>query len=321
MQHLARHIHYTLKKSEKTIIIPHREADADALGAATALYEYLANAGKPAAIFCATPISQRLQFLPHYNAVTANPNIFTASNITAIVVVDSGDLRYAGVDKHLANHPATIVNIDHHATNEHYGHLNLVIPTASSTSEILFHFFKHNHLPINQRMATSLLAGLLTDTGHFTNAATSATALAIAGELLRAGGQYQLVTDWTVRNKPVAALRLWGVVFSRLTKFEPLNLAYTYLTRNDLSKYGVDDAESEGIANFLNNLDNTDIALILRETEDGQVKGSLRTTKDTVDVAALAQKLGGGGHKKAAGFTLAGTIDEVLQKILTLESA
>lgn len=323
MQQIAKHIHFHLGQAKNIVIIPHQHADADALGAATALYEYLKNLGKTVRIFCSTPTNQRLAFLPHSEHLATDHTIFAAradaGGADTIIVVDSGDLRYAGVDKHLAGSQASIINIDHHATNEHFGKINLVIPTASSTCEILFHFFKHNHIAVNARMATSLLAGLLTDTGHFTNAATSASAMAAAAELLRAGADVAEVNNAFVKNKTVPILKLWGAVFSRLTRHEPLGLTYTYLTQADLKEHGVDDTEAEGIANFLNNLESTDIAMILKETPDGQIKGSLRTTKNNIDVSAMAKQLGGGGHKKAAGFTIPGALQAAIDRILTTD--
>lgn len=95
-------------------------------------------------------------------------------------------------------------------------------------------------------------------------------------------------------------------------------MVYTFITQKDLTTHQISESDSEGIANFLNNLDEGKMALILKETQDGKIKGSFRTTKDDVDVSALAKKLGGGGHKKAAGFTTSGTIKEILEKIIAL---
>lgn len=317
MQLISRTIHSHILKAEKIVIVPHQNPDEDAIGAATALLEYLTTLNKEAVIFCVTPVNTRLNFIPHSRQVTMDATVLNNSEVDTIITVDSGDLRYAGVDKLLANHQATIINIDHHATNERFGEINLVIPTAASTTEILFHYFKHNHIAISAPMATSLLAGLTADTGVFTNSATSATALAVGGELIRCGGNYNIINTATIKNKSIETLRLWGKVLSRLSWDESSGITHTFITRNDLEEHKVGEAESEGIANFLNNLENSGIALLLRETDDGKVKGSFRTTQNDIDVSALAKTLGGGGHKKAAGFTASGTIAEVLNQILT----
>ncbi len=318
MELIARKIHNHIQQARKVVVIPHQNPDGDALGAATAFHEYLVNLGKDVTIFCATPVHQKLHFIPHSSKVVHDPTIFTERAIDTIVLLDSGDLRYAGVYDLVRDHQATIINIDHHATNEHYGKINLVIPAAAATCEVLFHYFRHNNISINPKMATSLLTGLATDTSNFSNSATSAIALAVGSELIRSGGNYNLINDATIKNKSVEVLRLWGKVLSRLTKDEKTSITYTFITKADLEQHQVSEAESEGIANFLNNLENTSIAMILRETADGKIKGSFRTTRSDIDVSALAKKLGGGGHKKAAGFSADGTIEEVVAKILTL---
>ncbi len=314
MKQLAQQIHQHILLSKKIVVIPHQNPDGDALGSATAFHEYLLALKKDAHIFCVTPVNCKLHFVPHNHKTAGDASILEGAD--TIILLDSGDKRYAGVDSLLANHPATVINIDHHATDENYGHINLVNPKAASTTEILYHYFKHNRIAISPKMATSLLTGLATDTSNFSNSATSATALMVGGDLIRCGGNYNLITDATVKNISVDALRLWGKILGRLVKDEKNNIIHTYITNQDLIEHKVSETESDGIANFLNNLENTGAALLLRETADGLVKGSFRTTRDDIDVSAMAKKLGGGGHKKAAGFTVAGTIEEVLRKIL-----
>ena len=315
--HSAPAIHKHLQKARKIVIVPHKDPDGDALGAAAAFHEYLSAMGKNVIVFCATEPNHKYQFIHRDIPIQTDPEIFKNREVDTIVTLDSGDLRYNGIADHVAGHRATIINIDHHATNEYFGHLNLVMPSAASTTEILFKYFRLNGVRISQKMATSLLTGLSNDTGNFTNAATSGEALRAGGELILSGGNFNLVTSSTLKNKSIGALRLWGKAFSRLTRDERLGLTHTYITRADLRELGVGEAEYEGISNFLNNLENTDMTLLLTELPDGQVKGSLRTTKNNVDVSAIAKKFGGGGHKKAAGFSADGTIQEVLGKILT----
>lgn len=309
-------IHKHLQKARKIMIVPHQNPDEDAMGSATAFYEYVTKLGKPAVIFCVTPLSGKLNFVPPHTFVMSDPALFKHPQIDTIIILDSGDLRYAGVEQLLRGHPATIINIDHHATNQKFGHFNLVLPTAASTTEILFHYFRHVGFTIDKNVATSLLAGLATDTMNFTNGATTSSALAASGELILCGGNFNLVTTKTLKNQSVESLKLWGKALSRLQNDEHLNLTYTFITQADLKELGIGESESQGISNFLNNLENTNITLILTETADKKVKGSFRTTRDGVDVSALAKKFNGGGHKKAAGFTADGTIDEVLKKIL-----
>ncbi len=315
MNVMSQKIHAHLLQAKRTIIVPHQNPDGDAMGSAAALLEFMEQNNRVAEIFCVTPLPEKFAFVPHSHRLQNIESAILDHNVDTVVVLDSGDLRYAGIDRLMHNHRATIINIDHHPTNENYGHYNLVILTASSTTEVLYRFFKIMHTPINNRLATALLTGLTTDTDNFTNGATKSDTLQIASELIHAGGNLNLINTKTVKNKNINTLKLWGVVLGRLEKHPETNITYTYILQNDLAEHGVDEAESEGIANFLNRLDDTPIALILKETKNGKIKGSFRTTEENVDVSALAKIFNGGGHKKAAGFTTEGTIQSVWEKI------
>jgi len=315
MENVAKQINYEILQAKKILLIPHRHPDGDALGAISALVEYLDSRNIEPEIFCDTEIQNKYYFLPHLHLVKNDPLVFTDPEIDLIIVVDTGDLSHAGVDQYLKNHSAKIVNIDHHHTNPQYGYLNLVKTNCSSTAEIIYNFFKFNNIVINHRIATCLLTGLISDTENFTNGATTSSSMSVAAELVRYGANYKLINNWLLKNKTLNILRLWGLALSRLQKLDDLDMVYTYLQQNDFQKHEVEETETDGIANFLNKLDGAKISLIMKETTDNKTKGSFRTTFNDTDVSALAKHLGGGGHKKAAGFVYDGTKDDVLKKI------
>lgn len=317
MRHLSQQLHIRIQGATRPVLVIHQNPDGDALGAASALQEYLLSLKKSSVIFSSTPVPPKFAFLPHAANISSEARIFQDTDL--IIVLDSGDLHYAGVAKLIAGQEHKIMNIDHHPTNSLYGILNLVQPTASSTSEIVYNFFRHNNIRLNHRMATALLTGIITDTDSFTNAAASISAFMVSSELIRAGGNLNQINQWVTKNKTINTLRLWGAVLSRLKKMEQAEITYTYITQADLKQYEVPDSESEGLANFLNNLDYGGAYLLLKETAEGKFRGSFRTTRDNIDVAAWAKRLGGGGHKKAAGFTAEGPLEEILKKILTLQ--
>lgn len=312
MQTIAKQIHQALLAAENILLIAHKNPDGDVLGSACALMQYLRRADKAHLAFCATPINQNLAFLPQVEYFVNDPTIFEKHYFDTIIILDSGDLFYAGVDQHLENLPYSpiIINIDHHPTNEFYGHHNLVRPEAASTTEILYRFFKANEIKIDKSLATCLLTGLVTDTSHFSNPATSASALKIAAELLHLGGNLNLIRGWTLKNKSLVALKIWGKVLSRLQKNEKYNLAVTILTQDDLKDNNLSDEEAEGLANFLNNLGESKVVVLLKEKEDGIIKVSLRTSDSEIDLSRLAKFFGGGGHAKAAGFSVKGRLAE-----------
>lgn len=301
------------------LIIPHQNPDGDALGAATALADFLHTHAIPRQIFCATPASHHFDYLPHIEILTTDPAVWQ-TEFSHIVVVDSGDLTYAGVADYIAALPRRplLINIDHHPTNKGYGDVNLVIPTASSTNEILYQLFTHNRVPITVRMATSLMTGLLTDTGTFTNGGTTKLALRAGSELLKKGADWSQIKTHVMRDKNLPTLKLWGEVLARLTHDTATDLVYTWITQTDYAKYNVTPGASEGMSNLLNYLSDGRAALVLEERADGQIKGSFRTTHEGVNVAAWASALGGGGHIKAAGFRTPGPLNEAIARILAL---
>jgi phosphoesterase RecJ-like protein len=168
---------------------------------------------------------------------------------------------------------------------------------------------------IDKKIAVSLLTGLITDTDNFSNGATNQNSLKIASELIHYGANFNMIKSWFLKNKSITTLKLWGVALSRLTKHEVHDFVHTHIRRSDLEETQASEEETDGIANFLNNVGEGQAAILLKETADGKIKASLRTTKDNFDVGALAKALGGGGHKKASGFIMEGTVESVLVRI------
>ncbi|MEK9152331.1 MAG: DHHA1 domain-containing protein, partial [Patescibacteria group bacterium] len=240
-----------------------------------------------------------------------DPAVIISGRPDVIAVFDAGDLGYAGVLDMIAamnNHP-TIINFDHHATNTNFGDINVLDVGASSTAEVVYHFLHSGNVDISREIATCLLTGILTDTGSFSNPATTASSLEAASDLLRRGASIHEVARRLMRNKPMEALRLWGLVLARLKYDAKLGVATTAIFRRDLEDSGVEEEHVEGLSNFLNSFLNAKVVLVLKELPDGKVKGSFRTA-DELDVSVIAKLMGGGGHKKAAGFTAPGRIVE-----------
>lgn len=317
-ERIAQEIYLKLLSSKRVLLIPHQSPDGDAMGAVSALATFLDNHAIPRQIWCLTPPPAGLMFLPHANEVSSDPRVWQTQTFDTIVVVDSGDLVYAGVAdfiKNLKNKP-TLICIDHHATNQNYGDINLVVVKASSTNEILYSFFTANREPITPLMATALMTGLITDTGTFTNAGTSRISLSVGSELIRRGADFKAIKQEIINDKSLPILKLWGEVLSRLTLHEPTGIVYTYILQADLKRHGLTEEQSEGVANFLNFLEEGRAAMVLKERPDTTFKGSFRTTRHDVDVSAWAKLFGGGGHVKAAGFSVALPLEEAVQHIL-----
>ncbi len=315
---IAKQIYNEIQGANKILLVPHQNPDGDAHGSVSCFSHYLRNIGKPHSTYCMTDSTAKLNSLPHLVDISTDESVWEDDGHDLIIVLDSGDLKYAGVHDFIKNleHDPIIINIDHHPTNNYFGDINLVVEGASSTTEIIHGLLKYNNIKIDKNMAASLLTGLITDTENFTNPGTTQNSLKVASDLIKKGANFNTIKTWFLRDKTFASLKLWGVVFSRLEKHDIHEIVYTYITQKDLQENEADESEAEGIANFMNNLGDGKASLILKEKEDGNIKGSFRTTDDNFDVASIAKALGGGGHKKASGFTLnVRSIDDAFEKV------
>lgn len=300
-----------INESIHILIVPHKKPDGDAVGSALALSLILDSLNKRHKIFCTDPVNTHYKFLPNWERIETDPKIFKEKRFDLIIVIDSGDLPYSGVNLYLENldYPKPfLINVDHHLTNEYFGDIDLVLPEYSSACQILFDFIKKNKLATNKDIATCLLTGIITDTGGFTNPATTFPSLEAASELLLDGAKFYKINYNLLKNKSVPSLKLWGNILSRLQKNERFGIVTTFITLEDLKNFQVSDEAIDGFANFLNNLEGARAVLVLKEHYNNKIKGSLRTNDINTDVSNFAKLFGGGGHKKAAGFTINGKL-------------
>ncbi len=302
----------TIDNVSEVLVIAHQNPDGDTLGSLLGMGFFLEHCQKPHRLFCVSPVPEYLQFMPGIEAVTCDPAVLLEQEHELIILLDSGDLKYAGVDEHFRKLKGIpiVINIDHHPTNQYYGHLNLVHPKASSTAEIIYHFLDYFRLPITKDVATQLLTGILTDTGNFTNLSTTPSSMEAASRLMARGAKVKDITSKAFQNKSLSQLQLWGRALARLKQDSATGIISTVLTKDDFNELNMSDDSSEGIANFLNSVEKAKAIMVLREKSDGTIKGSLRTTQPGVDVSKIAEYFGGGGHRKAAGFTIKGKLKE-----------
>ena len=310
--YLHRNAADVLRRARHVLLVSHPKPDGDTLGAATAMYNWCKRVGIPASGFCIDVVPSQYAYMPGSEDFTNDKTAFMSGRHDVIAVFDAGDLRFAGISEMVAalSPRPTILNFDHHNTNERFGDINIVDITASSTAEVVYDFLHTAGADIDRDIATCLLTGILTDTGTFSNPATTWTSLEAASDLVRHGAKMQEVAGKLIRNKSLTSLRLWGKVLGRLKHHERLGVSSTAIFAHEIAEEGIDEEHVEGISNFLNQFLDTKVVLVLKELPDGKVKGSFRTAED-IDVSLPAKMLGGGGHKKAAGFTVPGKIVEM----------
>lgn len=293
-----------IQNSRHPLLLSHEKPDGDTLGAGLALANYLDLINKNYKYFCLDKPAGYFSYLPKIEKIITDQNQIHADDHDLIILIDCAELNRIGLPAEFftSKNRKTVINIDHHKTNSFYGDYNLVISDVSSTSEIIYNFFEYNGIEPDKEMATSLLTGILTDTTNFSNAGTTSESLKIAANLLNRGARINLITNSLSQNKSLAGLKLWGKILSTLEQNTKYNFAHAYITLEDIRQENFNKDELDGLANFLSLLQDTNFIVLISEEDENTLKGSLRTTKNEIDVAEIAAAFGGGGHQKAAGF-------------------
>ncbi len=199
-----------------------------------------------------------------------------------------------------------VVNIDHHPGNNHFGKVNWVDMTATSTSEILVSLIEslsREKQLIDADIATCLLTGITTDTASFQNTNTTPKSLTVAAQLVAAGARQQEIIQKIYKTKELSTLKLWGVILSRV-QMDSENFVYSYVSKNDFTDCSANEDQTQGVIDeLLKTVPGIDFALLLSEKK-GNLHGSFRSTKKNVNVSKIAQIFGGGGHEQAAAFQI-----------------
>lgn len=295
-------------------VVSHRKPDGDAVGANLALSMLAENMGKHAISFCADTPSEDLHFLPRLERFTSDASLLSTFPLDLVVSVDGGDLVRMGLETIVRNwsnpKPLRLVNIDHHAANDHFGDINIVDSSAASTTFMLYRIIQEWGVEITPDIATCLLCGIMTDTGSFSNLATTAEAMQVSSELLGLGARMKEVVKNTFQNQSLRSLKLWGKAFTRLKRDPETGVVTTLITQRDLEELQADDEDISGVTNFLNTLEDAEMVIMYVQMSKDTIRASLRTTRDGCNVLEIASKHGGGGHRKAAGFECRGRVEE-----------
>lgn len=295
-----------IKAANNILVVAHDNPDGDAVASACLMAEILELIQKKYRLYCRDRINHQSGFLPHSEEFK---NHYENFDFDLIITLDCGSVKRTGLEREILARGAgaRVLEFDHHPKVEDYADLEIRDPGAAATAEILYYFLKANKIKINKNLANCVLAGILTDTGNFLYPSTSPETINIASEMLARGARLPQIMENTWRNKSIGSMKIWGKAMSSLRVSRKYNLAWTILTAEEVPPEATEE-ELEGLSGFLSNLAEVNGLLLLRELKDGRIKGSLRASKSGIDVSRLAQALGGGGHAKAAGFTIDGLL-------------
>ncbi len=298
---LYRKFEKCVEKADRILIISHRKPDADTLGSAVAMKIYLGREGKEVVMACIDRPSDDLRFLPHIDDFVSK---FDLNSFDLLIFVDVAASYMTGFHEKYDDLFDSVpsINIDHHPSNDRFAGLNIIDDGAASTTVILYRLFTELGVPIDGKMATSLLAGVYGDTGSFMHSNTSGEVYVIAADLMNRGAKIAEVSRLLFNTKPVSQLKIWGKV-----------LENAYITKRKVIMSVVTTNGSAGLGGaveYLNMVPDTKFAVLINDDRRGHVKGSLRTRNDDIDLSKVAARYGGGGHSKASGFSVSGKLEK-----------
>jgi bifunctional oligoribonuclease and PAP phosphatase NrnA len=294
-------------KGHRFLIAAHENPDGDAIGASIGLALILEKMGKQIHVYNRNAAPANLQFLPRLDLLSLETG--APDNFDAAIVLDCGDQARLGDISDSISEFDVLVNIDHHSTNDEFGTINLVDPSASSTGELIWQIATAGNWPISKDAAYHLFTAVYTDTSALGNSSAKPNAFHVCGEMVEKGVKPEWVFREYYVNQTEPRLRLLERALSTLRLDSQGNIAGLVLAEKDMKDTGTGPDDVEGFVEYPRSIGGVKVAYLLRDSKIG-VKGSLRSNNH-VDVAQIAATFGGGGHSKAAGFKTTGTLDGV----------
>jgi len=297
-----------LRRGERFLVCSHMRPDGDAVGSMLAMGMLLKQMGKQADLVTADRIPKVHRDLPGADQIRTAESVDGPYDAAILLECDGLQrTRLLGLEQYF------LVNIDHHATGREYADLNWIDRGAASVGELVYRLVKAAGATVTTQMASCLYTTVLTDTGGFCYGSTQASTFGLARELVLAGADPIRIAHHVYFSTPASKLLLLGAALGNL-KHED-RLAWLWVTAQDLMRTCATDEDCEGIVNFALCAAGVEAAVFLREMPDQRIQLSLRS-KGRVNVASIAERLGGGGHESAAGCTLDGPLARALDEIL-----
>ncbi|TYQ13044.1 UNVERIFIED_CONTAM: phosphoesterase RecJ-like protein [Acetivibrio alkalicellulosi] len=302
-----------INKAESIAVLPHISIDGDALGSSLAIAYAIKKLGKKVKVYTEENIPLSYSFLPGKDFVTVYDG--NADKFDLVLALDTGDIDRLGKRVEIFNGGSTTVNIDHHATNTEFAEINFVKTGSSATGEIIYQLIKMMGLSLCKEMATCIYVAITTDTGGFRYSNTTSITHQIVADLINNGVDVAAISQLLFETISLSKVKLMGMAIDTLEMLESGRVAFITITDTMLINAGAKEEECDGIVNIGRNIRDVEVAVVVRQNDENQFKINLRSKK-YVDVSIIANKLGGGGHKKAAGCIVKGDMDGVKEMII-----
>ena len=300
-----------IEENNDFTLIMHVSPDGDAIGSACALRLALMAMGKRVQAVCDGDVPRIYRFLEGAEDIIKPDDARVTSAAIAVDCADEGRMGAADEIFAQAKHTA---NIDHHVTNTMFAQHNAVEAHAAAAAEVVKKLIELLDVDFGANIATCLFCGLVTDTGNFAYSNTTPDTLFAAGELLQRGADNALINRAVYRSAPVSKRRMLGLGLIKAEYLHGGKVAVCKLTRADFDRFNARDEDCEGIIDNLRDVENVEIAMLMREKEPNVYKVSMRA-KEYANVCAVAERYGGGGHRLAAGCTVRGELDALAAEL------
>lgn len=299
-----------LAEAKEAVLVCHVNPDPDAMGSMLGLARFLDSRGTK--VLASSPnglddLPRWMEALPGREYLVAPGDV--PKEPPLVVTLDAADVARLDGLAHLVDRAGTVIVIDHHRTNEGFGTIDVIDPDAAATAEIVFRLIERIGGGFGPDVAVCLYAGLVTDTGRFQFEATTPEVLRIAAALRERAFDQAALSQALYEDNSLAYLRLLARLLERLTHVPPADLVWTHVGRRDLEDAGVPIQETDDLIDLVRTAREADVAAVLKEQVGGGFKVSMRSRGRT-DVAAIAARFGGGGHRLAAGYSSKGSVEE-----------
>jgi bifunctional oligoribonuclease and PAP phosphatase NrnA len=306
-----------IRGHDRFLVTTHENPDGDALGSLLAATLALRQLDKDAVMFLnwAAPLPGEYRFMDLGDLRRDLPSDLETR---VVLAVDCANESRLGDDPSFLARAPLVIDVDHHHDNSRFGAINLVVPDASSTGEVLRDVFRELGVTVTPEIAEALYIALVTDTGRFQYANTTPKALRLAAELVECGADVHRVFQGVYESVQFAKLKLLARALDRAQVYDGGRVVISWLRRGDFAEVGAEEPYSEGIIDFLRAVEGAEVAALIREPprDEGPTRRvSLRASVDGLDVSAIARSFGGGGHKQAAGFSTDATVEEITELV------
>lgn len=304
-----------MRQHDDFLVVSHVSPDGDAASSTFAVGLMLDYLGKRYTLINEGSIPAKFDYMPGFNSIVNYSNDPISRNFQHVISIDCADYERIGQVSQLFTDDVQLVNIDHHPTNDGFGCINLIRCDAASTTEILFDLVMIGQVPLTLELAECIYTGLLTDTGGFRYSNTSSKVMDIVAQLLKVGVVGHLLAELLLEKLSLSHIDLLKKSLLSLSFAYEKQISWMSVTLEDIQDSKASNEDLEGLVNYPRNIEGVEVGLLFKQASDQAVKVSFRSA-GKVDVAVIAKSFGGGGHVRAAGCTIAGSIEQAVDQVV-----